>query len=128
MFDKHFTLAEANALVPAVRMAFQKIQAIMNPESDSGASASSGNGNGNGNGSHHHQLLTPEERVAKANQLLQAVSERGIVVQDWRRGLIDFPHLLGDCEVFLCYEMADGGEIKYYHDIEAGYAGRQPLE
>jgi hypothetical protein len=129
MFDKHFTLAEANALIPAVRMAFQKIQRIMNPESDSApGAAGNGHGNGNGNGHHAHHQLSPEERVAKANQLLEAVTERGIVIQDWQRGLIDFPHLLGEREVFLCYEMADGSEIQYYHDIDAGYAGRQPLE
>jgi hypothetical protein len=40
--------------------------------------------------------------------------------------LIDFPALIGDKEVFLCWEK-DEDDIEYWHDIDSGYAGREPL-
>ncbi len=139
MFEKHYTLEEANDLVPALRELFRRVHALMEPASDEGTQykkAANGNGqqtNGNGNGKgsapgqEHPPVMTAEQRVAAANEMLKSVAARGIVIQDWRRGLIDFPTIRDGEEVFLCYELDDGGEIKYFHDIDAGYTGRQPL-
>src|SRR5204863_149486 len=94
----------------------------------------SGNGNGR-KGSNPMKAATageandlaPAEKVSAANRLLEDLANRGIVIQDWRRGLIDFPHIRDGEEVLLCYELADGGEIQFFHELDAGYAGRQAL-
>lgn len=140
MFEKHYTLEEANELVPALRELFRRVHELMESALDEGAESKkpangrhmngNGNGNGSGNGHGHDEspaAMTPEERVAAANEMLKSVAARGIVIQDWRRGLIDFPTIREGEEVFLCYELADGGAIKFFHDIDAGYTGRQPL-
>ena len=51
----------------------------------------------------------------------------GIVVRDIDRGLIDFPAILEGREVYLCWELDEDG-IGFWHDLESGYGGRQPLD
>jgi hypothetical protein len=41
-------------------------------------------------------------------------------------GLIDFPAIIDDEQVFLCWR-SDEPELAFYHRIEGGYAGRRPL-
>ncbi|MDE0506470.1 MAG: DUF2203 domain-containing protein [Candidatus Poribacteria bacterium] len=41
-------------------------------------------------------------------------------------GLVDFPHLRDGREVYLCWQFGED-EIRYWHDVDAGFAGRQPL-
>ena len=55
------------------------------------------------------------------------LSELGIEIKDHSRGLIDFPSLRNDRIVLLCWEIGDGERISWWHEAEAGYAGRQPL-
>ena len=49
------------------------------------------------------------------------------MVRDIDRGLIDFPAILDGREAYLCWELGEAG-IGYWHDLEAGYGGRQPLD
>lgn len=130
-FAKHFTLAEAQAMIAGLREVFRTVhmrvkEAAELNENTAPAPASTRSGNGNGNGNHDHK--SKGELVEEAEALLRQVQEAGIVIQDWRRGLIDFPHLKDGREVFLCYELADGDTIEYYHELDAGYAGRESLE
>ncbi len=151
-FERHFTLQEANALLPAVREAFQHIHVLVKtkgpgpgepeplgpPEDHNGASnenghTEGGNGNGHANGKAHvtHKteasVLSFQERATTVKEMLVSLQRFGIVVQDVMRGLIDFPCLYLGREVFLCYELSDGDTIQFYHEIEAGYAGRYPI-
>jgi len=49
------------------------------------------------------------------------------VIRDIDRGLIDFPAIIDDSEVYLCWQL-DESEIEYWHDLESGFGGRQPLD
>ena len=54
------------------------------------------------------------------------LDEREIVLRDLDRGLVDFPSMRDGREVYLCW--VDGEhDIGYWHDLDAGYSGRQPL-
>jgi hypothetical protein len=125
-FEKHFSLEEANSLIPGLRKAFADVQRLSGEAQDRRrqevrAMAKGGNG-------HKPKKQKAEAAAALANQILAEIGALGIVVQDWRRGLVDFPHILDSGrEVFLCYELDDGTEIQYYHDLDTGYAGRKPL-
>jgi hypothetical protein len=52
--------------------------------------------------------------------------DRQIQIKDLDRGLIDFPAIIDGREVFLCWEQ-DEEDIEFWHDLEAGYAGRERL-
>lgn len=68
-------------------------------------------------------LARPLVELSRALGELQALD---IVVRDIDRGLIDFPSLRDGREVYLCW-LLDEEEIRFWHDPEAGFAGRQPL-
>ena len=57
---------------------------------------------------------------------LRRLTAMGIEVKNVERGLIDFPSLRDDRVVYLCWQLGEG-EIEYWHEIEAGFAGRRPL-
>ena len=53
------------------------------------------------------------------------ITELGIVLKDLDMGLLDFPQREGRV-VFLCWHPPEE-RVEYWHDLDAGYAGRQPL-
>ena len=55
------------------------------------------------------------------------IDEFGIQLKDYDRGLIDFPAMRDGRIVLLCWQIEDGDKILWWHDIETGFAGRQPL-
>ena len=54
------------------------------------------------------------------------LAELGIQVKDPGIGLIDFPSMLGSRSVYLCWRLGEP-EVAFWHELNAGYAGRQPL-
>ena len=54
--------------------------------------------------------------------------EGGGIEQVFRydRGLVDFPALIDGREVYLCWELGED-DVGYWHDMDAGYGGREPL-
>ena len=66
------------------------------------------------------------EKVEKIVATSRNLEEKGIIVRDIRRGLLDFPAVLGGKEVLLCWLRGEE-RVGYYHDSQTGFAGRQPL-
>jgi len=71
-----------------------------------------------------------EDSAGAAAEALQAAARQledwGIEVKDPEKGLIDFFHLREGRTVYLCYCLGEPG-IGYWHELDAGFAGRQPL-
>ena len=122
--ERHYTLDEARAQLPWVmeRLAAMRAARDRLTEADARrALVETARGNGGG---------PPGKQVGEAFLELRAgaaaFEARGIVLRDLDRGLIDFPALRGQREVYLCW--IDGEpDIAFWHDLDAGYAGRQPL-
>jgi hypothetical protein len=122
--DRHYTLDEARAELPWVAEQLAVMRAARERLTDretrtaliAGAPA-------NGGGQ-------PGRQVGEAFLALQAAAsrfdEREIVLRDLDRGLIDFPAIRDGREVYLCW--IDGEpDIGFWHELDAGYAGRQEL-
>jgi hypothetical protein len=124
-YEKHFTVDEANALLPELRELLLAIRdardqlALEWKNARPVLRAAPTNGGGAGASKYTSELL-------RLGRLLQTIVERGVVIKDIDRGLVDFPHLRGDQEVFLCWEL-DEERVGYWHELEAGYAGRRPI-
>ena len=122
---RHFTVKEANALLPRVRVILESVLAARQriidaqPEVWPVLEKAVGNGRSQKAG----QLV---EEFKKVERGIQAIKSLGIVVKDINTGLIDFPALRGDREVFLCWRYGEP-DVAYWHDLQAGFAGRQPL-
>jgi hypothetical protein len=61
-----------------------------------------------------------------ARRCMSRLGEMGIEVKDPARGLIDFYHWRDGEVVFLCYLLGEA-DIEYWHTLDGGFAGRQPL-
>lgn len=69
------------------------------------------------------------ERETLAGALRDAVSEiesNGCVVKDLEMGLVDFPSIVNDEQVFLCWKLGEPA-IRFWHHMNEGFAGRKPL-
>jgi hypothetical protein len=64
--------------------------------------------------------------LADLESVLVEFQRREIQVKDLDRGLLDFPAIVGGKEVFLCWEQ-DEEDVEFWHDLDAGYAGRERL-
>ncbi|HET8980411.1 MAG TPA: DUF2203 domain-containing protein [Solirubrobacteraceae bacterium] len=62
--------------------------------------------------------------LSRAAGELEAVD---IVLRDVDRGLIDFPAMRDGVEVYLCWLVDEEDTIAFWHEPEAGFAGRRPL-
>jgi hypothetical protein len=78
-------------------------------------------GGGIGDGVRYARLLTDlAARIAELENL-------GVQLKDFERGLVDFPSLRDGRVVLLCWQMGEGDELEWWHDVDAGFAGRTPL-
>ena len=124
---KLFTIEEANALLPSVRKIVARIQRAhgklsqYRDEAKKAAEAAEQGGGGVAEGLAYARALT---------QLTIQISELeslGVQLKDFERGLVDFPSLREGRVVLLCWQMGEGDELEWWHDVDAGFAGRTPL-
>lgn len=123
---KLFTLSEANGLLPSIipkLVEIQRLYATINDLRDSSRAAASASHFGGGMEGGAAYVKT----LYKVGELTTEVTEIGIELKDYTRGLIDFPSMRSDRVVYLCWQIGDGEEIKWWHETDAGFAGRQPI-
>jgi hypothetical protein len=124
---KLFTIDEANALLPSVRAGVAKIQqahrnvARYREEAKMAAEAAEKGGGGISSG-----LVYADALVELTDQITE-LEILGVQLKDFERGLVDFPSLRDGRVVLLCWQMGEGDELEWWHDVDAGFAGRTPL-
>ena len=67
-----------------------------------------------------------ERLVQRLNDRVRSINALGCELKDIDMGLIDFPSIRDGREVYLCWKLGEP-EIRYWHEISAGYAGRTPI-
>lgn len=124
-FPNLFTVEEANALLPTLRGLLEDVwrhrdalrERAPHLEPILRAAGHNGGGKvGSEYGVEAYRLYLAVERIR----------ELGVVLKDLDLGLLDFPHEREGRVVFLCWHPPEE-RIGYWHELEAGYAGRQPL-
>ncbi len=67
-----------------------------------------------------------KKMAAEVNGFMKELEEIGCEFKDWNFtiGLVDFPAIIDGKEVYLCWK-SDEDDIRYYHDLEAGFSGRK---
>ena len=123
--ERHYTVAEANALLPSVKPVLRKLRDAKDLLTDSEAhELLSDAAPPNGGGEAGRQV---GEAFLEVRSLLATLEEAGIVVRDIDRGLIDFPAIRDGREIYLCWELGEDA-VEHWHDLESGYRGRQQLD
>jgi len=124
---KLFTVEEANALLPTARGIVRQVQRAYKRVSASQAAARVAaekaklGGGGILGGSLY---VTALSELAEHAGRLEAL---GVQLKDFDRGIIDFPSLREGRVVLLCWQMGEGDGLEWWHEVEAGFPGRQPL-
>lgn len=124
---KLFTVAEANALLPTVRTILNRIQrahkrlASYHEAAKTAAAGAEQGGGGFDDGLRYATLLI--ELTSQTTEL----ETLGIQLKDFDRGLVDFPSLRDGRVVLLCWQLDEGDEVEWWHDVEDGFAGRTPI-
>jgi hypothetical protein len=123
---RYFTLEQANAALETVRLLMEQIQSIRQdilarqPEVWPVIEHAAGNG-----GNRAASLLAFD--FERLDDLVHQIMDTGALIKDLDTGLVDFPALREGHEVYLCWQFGEPG-IDYWHEIDAGFAGRQPIE
>ena len=60
------------------------------------------------------------------SELREELEEIGCELKDYDLGLVDFPTLRDGREVVLCWKLGEES-VTFWHELDAGYAGRQPI-
>ena len=122
--SRHYTLEEANAALGWVEETIVRLRSAragLGDEEAREALSEAGPQNGGG---------TPGRVVSEAfvelRSALARLQDAEVVLRDLDRGLVDFPAMRDGREIYLCWIEGEG-EIGYWHDLEAGFAGREPL-
>ena len=102
--ERHFTAAEANSLLPQIEPALRSLREARDRLTDAEL---------------HEALAT----AAPTN----GGGDAGRVLRDIDRGLVDFPAIVDGREAYLCWQL-DEEEVAFWHDLESGFGGRQPLD
>jgi hypothetical protein len=124
-FQRLFTVEEANALLPTLRKLLDEVaihrDALREKAPQMEPILESVAGNGGGRAGSEYGVEAYNLHLA-----IQRIRELGVVLKDLDMGLLDFPHERGGRLVFLCWHPPEAS-VEYWHDLDAGYAGRQPL-
>ena len=67
-----------------------------------------------------------DELTRQAQEGIAAIAKLGGVPKDLGMGLVDFPCLMNDREVNLCWRFGET-KINFWHGLDEGYTGRKPL-
>ena len=129
---RHFTPEEANAALVDVRPLVEKMveQRQLHLEALERQEELEGHIRGNGGGIPPAALAESAAEVDRlARELARTVDEigeHGAQVKDVDEGLIDFPARRHGRTVLLCWKLGED-EIRYWHTLDGGFAGRQEL-
>jgi hypothetical protein len=123
--ERHYTLVEASALLPRVVELVERMRSARDRLGDRDArEALSEAGPTNGGGDPGR---TVSEGFVELRDSMAKLRALDVVLRDLDTGLLDFPSIRDGREVYLCWQEGEDA-IEYWHEPEAGFAGRRPLD
>ncbi len=126
MEERIFTFAEAQSLLPRLRTLLEEIgeewqhMRDLNPEIQKARDSAALDG-------FSKSGVEYVESVSHLMSLIHQIRDMGVLLKDADKGLCDFPYLKAGRVVYLCWQLGEDS-IQYWHDIETGFAGREPLD
>ena len=122
----YFTLSEANEALKTIRPLVDEVQAIRRkilanqPEAWPAIEKSAGNGG-------NKALSAMVQDFERLDALIHRILDTGAQIKDINIGLLDFSAMRNGREVYLCWKHGED-DIAFWHEVDAGFAGRQPIE
>ena len=131
MAPKRFTLQEAESLLPRLTDLLVEMRSLKEEyerfRRRVGELDRKMRGNGHAAEGEVKEAQAGLERTAgDVNGLVEQVNEMGCELKDIDQGLIDFRAEMDGREVYLCWRFPEE-RIEWWHELDTGFAGRQPL-
>ena len=123
-YTRHYTLDEAREALPWVAEQLTALRDARERLTDEETRQALADGSPTNGGGHRGKQVG--EAFVELQNGIAEFDRRGIVLRDLDSGLIDFPSIREGREIYLCW--IDGeSDIGFWHELDAGYAGRRPL-
>ncbi|HYR83165.1 MAG TPA: DUF2203 domain-containing protein [Terriglobia bacterium] len=126
MEERIFTLNEAQALIPQLRSILEEINEEWNRIRELHPEIQKARDNAPFDGFSKFGV-TYVEAVSHLMLMMHQIKDMGVLLKDVDKGLCDFPYMRQGRVVYLCWQLGED-DIQYWHDIEAGFGGREPLD
>jgi len=129
---KLFTLEKANAALPLVRAITADLVKLSREvvERRERVALLRGDRDPDSDDPYSEELSQIEEELEKDRLRLQGFVEElrqlGVEPKNGLEGIVDFPSMMDDRLVYLCWKLGEP-EVLFWHEIDAGFAGRQAL-
>jgi hypothetical protein len=127
---KFFTLAEANRTLPLVRRVVQDIMTVYPEWKDLVARYELVAAQAKPEWGESPEQLSLKNQIdavaGKINTYLKELEQIGCEFKGFDEGLVDFHGRLDEREILWCWRLGED-RISHFHDLEAGFAGRQPI-
>ncbi|RME22887.1 MAG: DUF2203 family protein [Candidatus Zixiibacteriota bacterium] len=132
---KYFTLEEANRTLPLVRSIVRDIVTLFRDvherrERLAQVRQRHGSGDRYQNNPYSEELQNIEQEldrdIERLNEYADELHRLGVELKDPLLGLVDFYSRMDDRDVYLCWKLGED-EIAYWHELDAGFSGRQSL-
>jgi len=123
--NRLFSVQEANSLIPHLRGLLAKVQTEkqrlleMKPVLEKAQERHVYDW-GSARGAEYVEILDAFQQATRD------IEDLGVLVKDFDIGLCDFPHKREGRVVLLCWKQ-DEDEVNWWHDLDTGFAGRQPI-
>jgi hypothetical protein len=121
---RHYTVDQANAALEWVAQRLERLRSAREQLSDEEARTALGEAAPSNGGGAPGRVVS--EAFLQLQRTLGELQAMEVVLRDLERGLVDFPSLRDDREVYLCWEAGEPA-VEFWHDLDAGYGGRRPL-
>lgn len=128
---KLFTVDQAEKTLPLVRRivadisaAFERLEGAARERQTLGLRPNPGSNAEARAFTLEREMQAGQEEILRCQEELNEV---GVELKDYRMGLVDFHSRYQDRLVYLCWKSDDGGAIGWWHPLEAGFRGRQPI-
>ena len=126
-----FTLEEAERTLPLLRRILTDLRAEYRIWQDAGAEYELLAAGARAERGETGELLAARramtESAHRISGFLDEIAAIGCHFKGFDAGLVDFYTLREDRLVFLCWRV-DEDHITHWHDVESGFAGRQPVD
>jgi hypothetical protein len=123
----HFTLDQANEILPSIIKKFKNITTMKNEvvriQSDLET-------NPKYMANFKEYIIKKQELNTAITNFYRSIEElesTGVSIKSIDQGLLDFPSLMFNEEIWLCWKEGET-EIKFWHGRDEGFNGRKPIE
>ncbi len=123
----HFTLEQANKMLPSV---IEKFNAVLDAKDQVVNIQSDFETNPKYMASFKDYIIKKQElnsAITKFYKSIEDLEATGVSVKSIDQGLLDFPSLMFNEEIWLCWKQGET-VIKFWHGKDEGFNGRKPIE